>query len=97
MFALDLDGDDAPDGLATYTLEGCGGGNHYRRMLLVLRGGGDAWRPALDAVLGAKHATRRIHSIAAGALVLGPSGDAPGASEAAPEILSLPPAEGPLP
>ena len=91
VFALRVDGHAAPDGLALYTLEGCGGGNHYVRQLLVLRSVGGTWHPVVETALGAKHATRRIHGITHDAIILGPSGDLPGSSEAPPDSVPLPP------
>lgn len=95
VFALRVDGHVAPEGLAVYTLEGCGGGNNYVRQLLVLRSVGGTWHPVIETVLGAKHATRRIHGITPDALILGPSGDMPGSSEAPPDTVPLPPRGGP--
>ena len=95
VFALRVDGHVAPEGLAVYTLEGCGGGNNDVRQLLVLRSVGGTWHPVIETVLGAKHATRRIHGITHDAIILGPSGDLPGSSEAPPDSVPLPPREEP--
>ena len=91
VFALRVDGHVAPEDLAVYTLEGCGGGNNDVRQLLVLRSVGGTWHPVIETVLGAKHATRRIHGITPDTIILGPSGDLPGSSEAPPDSVPLPP------
>lgn len=95
LFAADIDGDGTPEGLATYTLEGCGGGgNNYHRNLVVLREGDAGWQAVLSTPLSAKLSGNRVvDRIEAGQLTLSPSGpDDPFSSDAGPETIQVPPA-----
>ena len=50
---VDIDGDGTKEGIATFTMEGCGGGNNWSRLAEVFIKDGDLYRHAGGFQLGA--------------------------------------------
>ncbi len=87
VFFADLDGDGQPEGLAIYTLEGCGGGgNNYTRSAAVLRDSPtQGWTKVTEFTMGTKLVGERtVTRIDRGALMLDGS--------AGPQTARIPPA-----
>lgn len=92
LFFADLDDDGQPEGLAIYTLEGCGGGgNNYTRSAMVLRESPtQGWTRVFDFAMGTKLVGNRVVTrMGGGTLTLAGNGEA-FSSSAPPETVTIP-------